>query len=186
MCARIDVPVRVTESSRTRASPSRMMLMPIPALAIWRMMATVPTFRRSSGPGSSLSLSCSTSRISRSAPSARLTVSIDTPRVTASGCSVSGNATVLRRGRTESSVGSGGWVGSAILAKTLSVSAVRCRLRAWMSGNSLPRNPRSGRRASSARSVGAPMITPFDGCAGRRRLNSQLARTRATRRCSRR
>ena len=44
-------------------------------------------------------------------PSARLTVSIDTPRVTASGCSVSGKATVLRSGRTGSSVGSGGGVG---------------------------------------------------------------------------
>ena len=80
MCARIDVPARVTESSRTRASPSRMMLMPRPAFAICRMTPTVPIFRRSSGPGSSLSLSCSTSRISRSLPSARLTVSIDTPR----------------------------------------------------------------------------------------------------------
>ena len=79
-------------------------------------MATVPIFRRSSGPGSSLSLSCSTSRIRRSLPSARLTVSIDTPACTASGCSVSGNATVLRSGRTGSSVGSGGGVGSAILA----------------------------------------------------------------------
>jgi hypothetical protein len=32
MCARIEVPARVTESSRTRASPSRMMLMPGPGL----------------------------------------------------------------------------------------------------------------------------------------------------------
>src|SRR6188508_3175980 len=44
----------------------------------------------------------------RSAARARLTVSIDTGRFTASGCSVSGNATVRRSGRTGSSAGSGG------------------------------------------------------------------------------
>ena len=42
ICARIDVPVRVTTSARTRASPSTMMLMPAGALAIWRMTPTVP------------------------------------------------------------------------------------------------------------------------------------------------
>ena len=39
---------------------------------------------------------------------------METGRFTASGCSVSGNATVRRRGRTESSEGSVGGVDSAI------------------------------------------------------------------------
>ena len=41
-------------------------------------------------------------------------VSIETGRLTASGCNVSGNATVFRSGRTGSSGGSDGGVGSAI------------------------------------------------------------------------
>ena len=42
ICARIEVPVRVTTSARTRAMPSMMMLMPPPTLAICRMTPTVP------------------------------------------------------------------------------------------------------------------------------------------------
>ena len=116
MRARIDVPVRVTTSARTRAIPSMMMLMPPGVFAICRTMPTVPTRCTSSGPGSSASECCRSSSTMRSEPSARFTVSIDTGRLTASGCSVSGNATVRRRGRTGSSEGSVGGVGSAIAA----------------------------------------------------------------------
>ena len=59
--------------------------------------------------------SCSTSSSMRSLASARLTDSTETGRFTASGCSVSGNATVRRSGSTGSDVGSeGGVCGSAM------------------------------------------------------------------------
>ena len=51
ICARIDVPTRVTTSARTRAIPSMMMLMPPCVLAICRTTATVPILRTSSGVG---------------------------------------------------------------------------------------------------------------------------------------
>jgi hypothetical protein len=114
ICARIEVPVRVTASARTRATPSKMMLSPpVGTLTICRMIATVPMRRTSSGSGSSSSFSWSSSSTIRSAPSERLTVSIETGRVTASGCRVSGKATVRRSGRTGSSGGSCGGVSSA-------------------------------------------------------------------------
>src|SRR5919106_6815225 len=47
----------------------------------------------------------------RSAPSARLTASTETGRLTESGWTVSGKATVLRSGNTAISGGSGGVVG---------------------------------------------------------------------------
>jgi hypothetical protein len=112
--ARIEVPVRVTTSARALASPSTMMLMPPPPFAICRMTPTVPTRYTSSGSGSSLSFRWSTRNIRRSAASARFTDSIDTGRLTASGCNVSGNATVRRSGRMGSSDGSVGGVGSAM------------------------------------------------------------------------
>ena len=112
--ARIDVPVRVTMSARTRAIPSMMMLMPPLTFAICRTMPTVPTRCTSSGVGSSASECCRTSSTIRSEPSARFTLSMETGRLTASGCSVSGNATVRRSGRTGSSEGSVGGVDSAI------------------------------------------------------------------------
>ena len=114
ICARIDVPARVTTSALTRATPSMMMLIPLATFAICRTMPTVPTRCTSSGAGSSASECCRTSSTRRSEPSARLTLSIETGRFTASGCNVSGNATVRRSGRTGSSEGSVGGVGSAI------------------------------------------------------------------------
>ncbi len=71
-------------------------------------MQIVPTFSSCSGSGSSESVCCSTSSSIRSVVSAVLTDSIEAGRFTASGCSVSGNATVRRSGSTGSDVGSGG------------------------------------------------------------------------------
>ena len=124
ICARIDVPVRVTTSARTRAMPfdddvdAAADLRHLPDDADRADLAQVlrRRDRRSS-------FSCSSSRISRSPPSARLTVSIDTGRLTASGCSVSGNATVRRSGRTGSSDGSGGRGRARPCARMLSLSA---------------------------------------------------------------
>ena len=108
--ARIDSPVRLTTSARTRARPSTMTWSPDGLRAIWRMMPTVPIRFTWSGPGSSSSPSCSTSSSMRSPASARFTDSTDTGRFTASGCTLSGNATVPLSGNTGSSGGSGGMV----------------------------------------------------------------------------
>ena len=82
-----------------------MMLMPRSGLAICRTTATVPT-RAGRPPGRIVGVVLlQHEQDQRSAPSARLTVSIDTGRFTASGCSVSGKATVRRSGRTGSSDG---------------------------------------------------------------------------------
>ena len=64
----------------------------------------------SSGSGSSASSSCSARNSMRSPASARFTASTDTGRLTASGCTLSGNATVPRSGSTGSSGGRGGVV----------------------------------------------------------------------------
>ena len=49
--ARIDSPVRLITSARTRARPSTMTWIPAGLRAIWRMMPTVPIRRTSLGPG---------------------------------------------------------------------------------------------------------------------------------------
>ena len=76
------------------------------ALAICRMIATVPTRCRSSAPGSSASLFCSSSSTMRSPASARLIASTDIGRLTPSGATVIGSTTAPRSGTTGSSDGS--------------------------------------------------------------------------------
>src|SRR5574338_68919 len=97
-------------SALARATPSTRMRSPLVPFAIWRMMPTVPTRLRSSGPGSSPSPSCNSRRTMRSPASARFTASTDTGRLTARGATVSGNTTDRRSGRTGSSEGSCGVV----------------------------------------------------------------------------
>ncbi len=78
-------------------------------------MQIVPTSSSWSGSGSSESVFCSTSSSIRSVVSAVFTDSTEAGRFTASGCSVSGKATVRRRGSTGSDEGRGAGVwGSAM------------------------------------------------------------------------
>ena len=101
-------------SARARATPSTSTRMPDGPLAICRMMHTVPTLWRSSGPGSSVSFVCSSVRTMRSPASARFTASTDIGRFTPSGETLSGSTTAPRSGTTGSSEGNGGTRGSAI------------------------------------------------------------------------
>jgi hypothetical protein len=74
-------------------------------LAIWRIAAMVPTWLSAAGSGSSVSVFWKVRNSRRSAPSARLTDSIEAGRVTASGCIVSGKTTVCLSARTGNSLG---------------------------------------------------------------------------------
>jgi hypothetical protein len=173
ICARMVVPLRVTSSARARVTPSMMMFTPPAVFAICRMMPTVPIRRRSSGVGSSMSLSCSSMSTSRSLPKARLTDSIETGRFTASGCRVSGNPTVRRRGRTGNSEGRAGGVGSAIARFSggrrrlpfFQSTSLSCHFPCWYAAPAVgfqPNSARCSRRLSHRRSGGDPCDLPTD------------------------
>ena len=110
--------VRSEGTRRARARPlRRASASPVlGAFAICRMMATVPTRCRSSGPGSSASLFCSSSSTMRSPASARLTASTDIGRLTPSGATVIGSTTAPRSGTTGSSEGSAGRLRSVVVS----------------------------------------------------------------------
>src|SRR4030095_332464 len=88
---------------------------------------------------------------------------METARLTARGCSVNGNATVCRRGRTGSSEGSGG-VGSDMPRRFGQfIRGPRVvPYEAWMSDSSLPSGPNSGPPVSSV-----PGCRPTTESAGR-------------------
>ena len=143
-------------SARARTVPSTMTRIPPCDLAICRMIATVPTRWRSSGPGSSFSSFCSSSKTIRSAASARLTASIDIGRLTPSGATVIGKTTASRSGMTGIFVGSAGAVG----ASATIIGSYQLRRSAFAERRAVGAGRRKLRRDASRRAPTQPTADP--------------------------
>ena len=190
MCARIDVPVRVTESSRTRASPSRMMLMPdagLGHLADDGDGADLPQILRAGilalvvlqdEQDQTVAAQGAVDGLDRHAARHRQRLQRQRKRDGAPeredgefgwkrwgrrvGHSL-GRAPVYQR--SASSTGRLGWVGGR------PSGPFDVRYEAWTSVSSSPRSPRIARRPISARSAAAPTSTRSGGSGGPRRLS---------------
>src|SRR4029079_16923103 len=150
--------------------PSTSTRMPFGPLAIWRMIATVPTLYKSAGPGSSASLCCRSRRTMRSPASARLIASTDIGRFTPSGATVKGSTTVPRIGMTGSSAGIGGVCGVSGIVRPVvqcspppSSTPTRCGRPSVDAGEHAPADPAAVRFVVHAEDADQALLLPRDG-----------------------